>query len=72
MNIITASYPVKKWWDEMDKERRLNVGSLAVKHLRMSADAKWNCNLKWDVLLTSQKKTLVYMFNHINNYLKED
>ena len=48
--------------------------SLIKESLNTDPVKKWwdNTNLKYDDLLTSQKKTLVYMFNHKNEALNEE
>lgn len=58
------------WWNSLDKNNKINVGSLAIHYNLMTANFPWNCFSGergcFDNLSRNQKRIVKYLFTKRN------
>jgi hypothetical protein len=62
------------WWNNLNWEKKVDAGCIAIHYNKISANYKWNCNnTLYNDLTKSQKKIIDFIFSKKeDNYYKFD
>jgi len=62
-SLKTKKRRIDNWWNSLNSDLRMDVGSAAIHFRKMTPNYKWNTNVNYIKLTKSQQKIIQYVFS---------